>query len=139
MDPTPTTRNIARLHEALAAFNDPLNRERYFDLFDEQVIVHGYEDNAPQGLVGLKDYYRQIWTAFDDLFVTAEDVLASEQTVACRYVLSAIHTGFFMGIPATNRRFTVEGMTFLRFVNERCVERWQNMDRLSLLRQLGGV
>lgn len=134
-----TTRNIARLHEALAAFNDPYNRENYFNLYDEHVILHGYADNLEHGLAGLKDYYRHAWAVLGNLLVTVEDIAASGNTVACRYKLSAVHLGTFLGIPATNRQFNVDGMTFLRFANERCIERWQSMDKLSLLRQLEGV
>lgn len=132
----PTTRNIARLHEALAAFNDSVNRNRYFDLYDEHIIFHGYADNLVQGLASLKDYYQQIWSVLDAPIVVVDDIVGSADVVACRYTLSGIHIGPFMGIPGTNRQFSVEGMTFLRFKKERCVERWQGMDQISLLRQL---
>jgi predicted ester cyclase len=131
-----TARNIATLHKALTAFNDPINRESYFDLYDEQIVLHGYTDGLTQGLTGLKTYYRQVWAALDAPHISVEDIVASGDTVACRYILSATHNGLFMGIPGTHRQFSVNGMTFLRFANGRCVERWQGMDRLSLLRQL---
>ena len=44
-----------------------------------------------------------------------------------------------MGVPPTGRRVDVDGMTILRFRDGKIVERWQAMDMLGLLTQLGAV
>jgi predicted ester cyclase len=44
-----------------------------------------------------------------------------------------------MGIPATGRRVSVNGITILRFADGRCVERWSQTDFLGMLQQLGAL
>ncbi len=131
--------NVAALRWAIAAFNDPATRNDYFRLYDDDVVLHGYAENIAPGLAGAKAFYQASWGALGDMKVVIEDIIASGDRLACRYVLCATHVGPFMGVPATGRRLAVKGMTFLRFANGRCVERWQGMDKLMLLEQLGAL
>jgi hypothetical protein len=44
-----------------------------------------------------------------------------------------------MGVPATNRPYTIGGITMMRFAGGRVVERWSCADMLGLLVQIGAV
>ena len=53
--------------------------------------------------------------------------------------MAMTHTAPFMGIPPTNKRVTVNGMSMQQFKNGQIVAGWDNWDQLGLLVQLGAV
>jgi predicted ester cyclase len=130
--------NKAVLQRAIENFNDPQNREAYFQLYDANCILHGYQGVAP-GLESIKQFYYQFWAAFPDIHLTIEDLLAEGDEVACRFAFRATHQGTLMGIAATGKQVTVAGITILRFTNGKCVERWSQADFLGMLQQLGAM
>lgn len=102
-------------------------------------MFHGFPPGLPAGVAGLRTFYGMAWAAFPDGQLHVDDVVAEGDRVAVRYRLTATHQGPFMGIPATGKAITLNGMTILRFANGRCVKRWQQADNLGLLQQLGVV
>ena len=132
------TNNIAVLERALNHFADPATREHYFDLYDPAVVLHGYAGVEP-GLANVKQFYAGIWTAFPDARVNAEEVFTAGDRVVCRFVMTGTHQGPFNGIPATGKPIALAGITILRFVGGKCVERWSQADFLSVLGQIGAL
>jgi predicted ester cyclase/ketosteroid isomerase-like protein len=59
--------------------------------------------------------------------------------VVRRIVASATHSGQFMGIPATGKKFTYEGFEMIKIVDGKIVEDWILVDILSLLQQIGAT
>jgi predicted ester cyclase len=59
--------------------------------------------------------------------------------VAVRWSADLTHLGDDLGIPATNRKAHVTGMTMVRFKNGKVISGWDNWDQLALMRQLGVV
>jgi len=66
-----------------------------------------------------------------------EDVFASGDKVASRFLLQGEHRGVFQGIAATGAQINMPGITILEFRDGRCRPRWSYTDSLGLLRQLG--
>ena len=89
---------------------------------------------GPEGARIVVAEYR---TAFPDLALTIEDLVATGDKVAWRFTLRGTHAGPFMGIPATGRVVTSAGIAIDHLVEGRIVESWLNLDALGLLRQLG--
>ena len=133
---TTTETNVQVLARAMKAFGDPAARDSYFDLYDEAIVLRGY-DGVGEGLTNVKSFYAALWEAFPDAGLTAADVFAEGDRVACRFVMTAHHLGPFQGIPPTGRKIVLPGITILRFENGKCVERWSQADFLGLLKQLG--
>ena len=125
------------VERALMCFADPQRREQYFDVYSEDVILHGYSGVEP-GLESVRKYYAGIWSVFPDARVIAEDLIEAGDKVILRFTMTGTHTQPFLGINATGRSIQIPGMTILRFENQKCVERWSVTDSLSLLVQLGG-
>lgn len=119
--------------QAVAGFNDPANRETYFGLYADDAVYHG----VGSGIEAIRGFYDAVWGAFPDARLEIEDVVSEGDRVACRYAMKATHQGPFQGIPATGRQITLTGITILRLVNGRCVERWNQADFLGLMQQLG--
>ena len=122
---------------ALLRFADPPLRERYFDLYSENVVLHGYSGVEP-GLDSVRRYYAGIWSVFPDARVIAEDWIEAGDKVILRFTMTGTHTQEFLGVAATGRSVRLAGITILRFEHQKCVERWSVTDSLSLLAQLGG-
>jgi len=129
------------VEHALVCFAEPSRRDAYFDLYSEDVVLHGYDGIEP-GLDSVKRYYAGIWAVFPDARVNAEEMIEINDRVILRFIMTGTMTGThrapFLGLNATGRSVRLPGMTILRFIDQKCVERWSVTDSLSLLAQLGG-
>src|SRR5262245_57270239 len=96
------------LRRAASNYNDPPNRERYFDLYAEHAVLHGYEGVEP-GLPSIRRHYRAQWEAFPDVRLTVEEVFSADDRLACRFSIEGTHQGPFRGIPATGKRVRYPG------------------------------
>lgn len=123
--------------QAIDAFNNPSDRTGYFGLYDDNVVLHGFPPGLPPGLAGLKAFYGGLWQAFPDCHLELSNVVTQGDRVATMYNFKATHKGEFVGVPATNKRVDITGMTILRFSDTKVVERWNVADMLSLLQQIG--
>ena len=130
--------NLSVLSRAIENFSDPARRERYFDLYDQDVVLQGYAGVDP-GLDSVKQFYAALWEAFPDSRLSVEDLFAKGDRVVCRFSMRATHQGEFLGVPATGKAITLPGITILRFVDGKCVERWSQANFLSVLQQLGAL
>jgi steroid delta-isomerase-like uncharacterized protein len=133
-----TSDNRRTLQTALTHFSDPATRERYFDLYDPDCVLHGYPGVEP-GIASVRAFYHAFWAAFPDVAIAADDMLEQGDKLACRFTCRATHDGAFMGVPATGKRIEFSGITILQFRNGRCVERWSQADFLSVLQQIGAI
>lgn len=122
-----------------SAFNNQADRSAYFDLYDPELISHGFPPNVPANFEGLKTFYNSLWAAFPDGRVKFNDLVIQSDKAAVRFTFSGTQKGEFMGIPATGKKITVEGMRFLKFRETKCIETWNILDNLSMLQQLGVI
>jgi len=78
-------------------------------------------------------------TAFPDLQLTIEDIIAEGQTVMARWSCRGTHKGDLSGIAPTGKQVTISGVSVARFTGGKMVEGWVNWDALGLMQQLGVV
>jgi steroid delta-isomerase-like uncharacterized protein len=78
-----------------------------------------------------------IHQAFPDLHAEVHDVIAEGDLVAARVTYTGTHQGEFVGIPATGRKTTTNGVHFFRMQNGRQAEHWGGPDMFSFLVQAG--
>ena len=78
-------------------------------------------------------------TAFPDVRLTIEDIIAEGETVTARWSCKGTHKGDLSGIAATGKQFTISGISVTRFASGKMVEAWVNWDALGLMQQLGVV
>jgi len=78
-------------------------------------------------------------TAFPDLRLTIEDIIAEGETVTARWSCKGTHKGDLSGIAPTGKQFTISGISIARFTNGKMVEGWVNWDALGLMQQLGVI
>lgn len=130
--------NRAAVERARAAFNDPARREEYLELYSAEAAFHGFPPDVPPTFEGIKAFYGVLWGSFPDIVLEFDDVVAEGDRVAIRYHATGTHSGEFMGAAPSGNTVVFEGMTILRFDDEACcVERWQGLDAIRLMVQLG--
>ena len=78
-------------------------------------------------------------TAFPDLRLTIEDIIAEGETVMARWSCRGTHKGDLSGIAPTGKQFNISGVTIARLSNGKMAEGWVNWDALGLMQQLGVV
>jgi steroid delta-isomerase-like uncharacterized protein len=78
-------------------------------------------------------------TAFPDLRLTVEDIIAEGETVVARWSCQGTHKGDLNGIAPTGKHVKMTGVSIARFTNGKMSEGFVNWDALSLMQQLGVV
>lgn len=76
-------------------------------------------------------------TAFPDMEVEIEEMVAEGDFVVFRAVERGTHESEFMGIPPTGNSFEITGMAMHRIEDGKLAETWANWDMLGMLQQLG--
>ena len=66
-----------------------------------------------------------------------EEFIESNDKVVIRHTTTAIHKGDFMGIPATNKKISFQGISIFTVVDRKITDEWYIWDRLGLYQQLG--
>ena len=109
----------------------------------DEICAPGYVGVGPygdeRGPESVKRGVTSRRTAFPDIHVTIEDMVAEADKVIARLTFRGTHRGEFQGIPPTNKEVTWTGIWIYRVANGKFVERWHNYDMLGLLRQLGAI
>jgi steroid delta-isomerase-like uncharacterized protein len=78
-------------------------------------------------------------TAFPDIRLTVEEIIAEGETVVARWSCRGTHKGDLSGIAPTGKPFTISGVSIARLANGKIAEGWVNWDALGLMQQLGVV
>lgn len=112
-----------------------------FQIFDEVVAPEAIDhDPAPgqgPGPAGFKKFFTELRTAFPDLAVAVEHMVADEDNVAFAYTITGTHRGTLMGFAPTGKRVQARGVQISKFADGKLIERWGSSDQLGMLQQLG--
>jgi predicted ester cyclase len=84
-----------------------------------------------------KQFFGMVHQAFPDLHAEVHDVIAEGELVAARVSYTGTHQGEFLGIPATGKQTTTNGVDLFRIQDGRQAEHGGGPDTLSLPMQLG--
>ena len=84
-----------------------------------------------------KEWARSMHTTFGSIQLTILDLLAEGDQVAVHWRVAATHQGDYLGVAATGKRVTYQGIALLRIADGKIVEDQAYWDNLSILRQFG--
>jgi steroid delta-isomerase-like uncharacterized protein len=107
-------------------------------LVADTFIDHG-RPFLPPGRDALRAFHESLATAISDLHIQIDDLIAEGDKVVFRGVISGRHTGALMGMPATNRPFSLSAIDINLIKHGKIVERWGVQDDLGMLQQLGAI
>lgn len=120
---------------AKRVYEDGLSRGNFTAPYTDDFVGHGgsrtftHED-------GMKE--AKGWrSAFPDLKVDVDLMVAEGDLVAVRWTAHGTNTGTGNGIPATGRKVEVTGTAIFRFVDGKIAEEWTSANTLTLMKQLG--
>jgi steroid delta-isomerase-like uncharacterized protein len=116
------------------------NMQTFDEIFADAYVNHTM---PVPGLPGTKDGFKQVVlatrSAFPDVQVDVQDVVAEGDVAVFRDVVHATSRGEFMGVPPNGKRLEWTETHFLRIVDGKIVEHWANFDQVGILRQLGVI
>ncbi len=108
----------------------------------DEVIATNYVVHSPMGQEykgpeGFKQMATMSLTAFPDLHMTINDIIAEGDKVALHFTYTGTHKGDMMGIPPTGKKINISASLFIRFAGGKEVEAFEIADMLSFYQQLG--
>jgi len=126
---------------AQQAFGDTVNSGALeFDaLVAADSVDHDPGPGQVPGPAGYKALFSELRTAFPDMHLEVEHLVADGDDVAFAYTLTGTHDGPFMGHPATGRAIKVRGLQISTILDGKLVERWGSSDQLGILTQIGVI
>jgi predicted ester cyclase len=148
-----TTLDRAHIEELSTPAQREWNKERVREMID-RIFVH-QEDAAideliaedfvphtfgpmPPGREGLREGMQRAGSGISDPEFVIHDLIAERDRVAARLTTSARHTGTFMGIEPTGRRYSIDEIHIFRLRDGLLAEHWHEFDKGALLAQLKG-
>lgn len=101
-------------------------------------LNHEAAAHRPAGPEGMRQTVSWLREAFSELRFDVRDAIADRDRVALRVQMSGVHTGPLMGMPPTNKPFSVQHMHIFRVTDDgKLIEHWANRDDLGAMAQLG--
>lgn len=133
MDNTTTTRKTYELINAG-------NLDGFGDLLADDFVEHEELSGFAPTKQGTLEWFQALLTAFPDMRMDVEDLVASGDKAVARVTATATHRGDFMGVPATGKSMTMQLIDIMKFDDAgRLSEHWGVADMLTLMQQLGVV
>jgi steroid delta-isomerase-like uncharacterized protein len=118
--------------------------KRKLELINELVLPsHGLTGPGPNFVgssIGPEAYAQQVilfTTGFPDLDFKVEEIIAEGDRVVSHWTISGTHKGEFMGVPATNRKVSFDGITIHQMSKGRIMDSYVSWDIWGLMQQLG--
>ena len=120
---------------------DDIINKRMLDKFNDSnftknVVMHASPTNVV-GIDSARAYYANYLTGFSDVSFTIKDVFGMANKLVKHWNFKGTHTGIFFGIPATNKKVDIDGVTLVRMENGKIAEERDFLDNLEFMQQLG--
>jgi len=109
------------------------------EIADLGLVDHNPAPGHEPTLAGFKQKVAFFLAIFPDLAEDLQDITASGDTVATRWVLTGSQQQEFMGIPASGQAIRIEGMNFYRLRDGRVTDIWTQFDGVAMMQQLGAI
>jgi len=114
--------------------------DRARDYCTDDVVWHGNSLGEVSGLENLTALLTAFLGALPDLVAEEQDVIASDDLVVVRLVVSATHKADLLGIPATGRRVQWNAIDIYRVTDDgKISEEWAADDMAAFASQLGAI
>jgi steroid delta-isomerase-like uncharacterized protein len=124
-------------------FVDEVWNQQNLDVMDEifapEVVSHNPSIEYMYGrsnLDILKQGVTDYLTAYPDVHIVLDDMVAEGDLVMERWTANATHLGTLMGIPPTGKPVNFAGVILYRFAGGKIVEMWWAWDTMGMMRQL---
>jgi steroid delta-isomerase-like uncharacterized protein len=130
---------VRRWVEEVLNTRDVSDQSPAYQLVAADFVGHFPGQPPIEGLEAFRQFGSLYFSAFPDLQITPEELIAEGDKVTIRYGWRGTQQGELMGFPATGKQVRASGISILRIANGKIAEQWDSFDNLGLLQQLGVV
>jgi len=136
----------------MSADNKAIVRRLYEEVWNKRKLEvineiispsHGLQaPNISGSSIGPAAYRRNVslfLAGYPDLRLTIQDIIGEKDKVVACWTISGTHKGDYLGIPATNKKVSVDGMTIHHIAGGKIMDSYSNWDALGMMQQLGVV
>ena len=127
-------KKIVRRYQEIYNNND---LDALSEVVSEDLLTPKIMAGIATGFEGAKAAHRIMLAGFPDYQTVIDDLIAEDDKVVARIIMSGTNTGSFMGIPPTGKPVSFTGIYIARIADGKIVEHWGEEDSVSLLQQLG--
>jgi steroid delta-isomerase-like uncharacterized protein len=115
------------------------NLDVYDELVTDDFVDHQAIPGLPAGREGFKQLNVMFKSAFPDVWVDVDNIVAEDDKVACRWTSTGTHTGQFIEFPPSGKHAQWRSVGFFRVEDGKIREHWGIPDLLGLLIQIGVI
>jgi len=120
-----TEQNKATVIRFNKEFIEQGNMNAFKEIVADDVINHSAPSGMPNGPESMVYFILEILRkGFPDVKVEIFDQIAEGDKVTTRKTLKATHSGEFMGVPASNKKVTINVIDIIRLRDNKYVEHW---------------
>jgi steroid delta-isomerase-like uncharacterized protein len=105
----------------------------------EDGVVHSPIFGEVHGRAAIEQSYRDLFTAFADWTFEPLELIVDGQRAAQIFTVTATHTSEIFGVPATHRRFKINGVLVFEFKDGKVAVERRLYDFTGLLVQMGVI
>ena len=127
----------------MSRFWDELFSQEKVEIVSEIVsdTFQNHSDNPGElpGIAGLIGFVHSIHSAFPDIRIVPEMLLAEGDKVATRWRAIGTHIGEFMGVGPSGKQINFTGTSIHQLTDSKIIAGWDSWDTLTLLQQMGAI
>jgi ketosteroid isomerase-like protein len=109
----------------------------YYELYEPEFLLHGGGHDL--SLEWMKQFDAQVDAGFSSAGTTIDNMVAEADRVAFQAHISITHTGQFMGIDPTGKKFEMTPTHIVRIAAGRVAEWWGTSEWPRVMQELGVV
>ena len=126
----------------LQRFYDEVINVQSTAMIDSFCIAEFVDHNPDPGYTGngiddLKSSMKDFFTAFPDIRITPNFMIAQGYTVIAHVTMTGTNSGVMGGMPATNKTISIEGIDILVINDGKASERWGIFELMKIMQQMG--
>jgi predicted ester cyclase len=114
---------------------NPHNVGRLEEILRSNLIEHA--PSVPSGTAGARQVTAAYFTAFPDLHLAMDELIAEGDEVVAHLTATGTHQGVFHGIPLTGKQVPISSLDAWRVQDGKDAELWSQVDSFGILHQLG--
>ena len=140
MSETSVVDRVATARQFVEQVFNGRDAERAREFFTSDVVWHGGALGTVSGVDTIVPILTGFIGALSEIRAEEQDVIASDDLVAIRLVVSATHTGNMLGVPATGRRVKWDAVDIYRVTEDgKISEQWAFEDLAAILSQVDAI
>jgi len=132
---------IAKNKANMQAFADEVINKHNPAMIDSlctpDCVEHPDDPMQKPGREGLKKSMAELISGYPDIHVTTNFVVADSDVVVSQYTMTGTNTGPMMGMPPTNKKMNIDGVSIVKYKNGKRAEHWLYMEEMKLMTQMG--